>query len=159
MEAIFSTASIASRGRCDTFDSHLQLFVIKGTEYANCYVWDQDDDGMSDENGMTLLAVEATFTYAHDMGDDWSHTVVVLQCTTVPLERTGPWVVGGPLWSRVSVGGWGIAESHRRSRRELAARRQTSLTYSRHNRCTSRDIHGGAARYVTLLPHKTMRGT
>jgi hypothetical protein len=86
------------QGAMGWFDSHLHLFVIKGKEYVDYQIWD-DEDGMADENRMTLkkakLAVGDTFSYVYDMGDYWSHTVEVLERTSVLPEKAGSWVLDG----------------------------------------------------------------
>jgi hypothetical protein len=86
------------QGAMGWYDSHLHLFKIKGTEYADLEIW-EDEDRMADENRMTLkkakLAVGDTFRYVYDMGDNWSHTVEVLQRTPVPPKQAVSWVVDG----------------------------------------------------------------
>ena len=81
-------------------DAHLHLFKIGGIAFVDHRIWD-DDGGMADENGMTLkkakLAVGDTFSYDYDMGDDWSHTVTVLERTSVPMDRSRSWVVDGAM--------------------------------------------------------------
>lgn len=81
-------------------DSHLHLFKIGGVEYVDHSLWD-DHGLLADENGVTLrsakLKVGDTFSYVYDMGDDWSHTVTVVERTSVPPDRAGSWVVDGAM--------------------------------------------------------------
>lgn len=79
-------------------DSHLHSFKIRETEYLDHKLWD-DHMGASDENRMTLkkakLEVGDTFQYVYDMGDNWTHTIKVMERRMIARERARSWVEDG----------------------------------------------------------------
>ena len=67
-------------------DSHLHEFAIQGKTYLDHSAFEDSDD--EDELTMTLVDVNLTIgesiQYTYDMGDNWKHTITILD--TKPLS-------------------------------------------------------------------------
>lgn len=77
-------------------DSHLHLFIIHDKEYLDHRIFEDSD--AEDELKMTLadaiVATGETIQYTYDMGDNWKHTVTILDIKPL-TDDLHPFVILG----------------------------------------------------------------
>lgn len=90
-------------------DSHLHLFVVRGAQYGDEAVFDGGnvhDEGSTSLQQLCLQRGESML-YVYDMGDNWEHTITLLDEAFVDADEAFCIVAGERATPPEDVGGTG----------------------------------------------------